>query len=357
VAAAVSEEVWSAADTSPREIEEALRELLSHRHAREEAFVPARVLNLVVIVDGAYRGEVENRLERIRSYHPSRTVFCAVTPGRTSIDAWASMAADDAVPKAGHLAVARERIELEVGEGHLRGLDTVVGPLLVTDLATLVWAPHGHVEAVRALRRIAQIALIDSVDEPDLDTALQQAVALADDLYVVDLAWLRSTPWRERVAAAFDPPQMRRALPAISSVTVRHRHDSAASAVLFCGWLAARLRWRPERLIRSGDALTGRARAHRGEVALKLEPVQQPGAPGLSGVTLEIASGEAVSLDRAPGGLHEVRRRRDGREQGWTVLGASRGEAGILGEGVRQALLRDPAYRPALECATAMVAA
>jgi hypothetical protein len=37
------------------------------------------------------------------------------------------------------------------------------------------------------------------------------------------------------------------------------------------------------------------------------------------------------------------------------VLGASRGEAGILGEGVRQALLRDPTYTPALACARVMV--
>jgi hypothetical protein len=33
------------------------------------------------------------------------------------------------------------------------------------------------------------------------------------------------------------------------------------------------------------------------------------------------------------------------------VLGASRGEGGILGEGVRQALLRDPTYGPALRAA------
>jgi hypothetical protein len=37
------------------------------------------------------------------------------------------------------------------------------------------------------------------------------------------------------------------------------------------------------------------------------------------------------------------------------VLGASRGESGILGEGIRQALLRDPAYRRALERARAML--
>ena len=42
---------------------------------------------------------------------------------------------------------------------------------------------------------------------------------------------------------------------------------------------------------------------------------------------------------------------RRGAERSFKVLGASRGEAGILGEGVRQALLRDHTYAPALEAA------
>jgi hypothetical protein len=79
-------------------------------------------------------------------------------------------------------------------------------------------------------------------------------------------------------------------------------------------------------------------------------------SPGLAGVTIEMASGAAVTLERAAGGLRSVRRARDGTEREWTVLGASRGEAGILGEGVRQALLRDPTYRPALSCARVMAA-
>jgi hypothetical protein len=37
------------------------------------------------------------------------------------------------------------------------------------------------------------------------------------------------------------------------------------------------------------------------------------------------------------------------------VMGASRGEGGILGEGVRQALLRDPTYGPALDTARRFV--
>ena len=97
----MSEDVWSAQDTTPAEIEAALRELLhNRRHAENQGYVPARVLNLVVIVDREWRGEIENRLERVGRYHASRTVLCAVEPGRTTLDAWATIAADDADPHA-----------------------------------------------------------------------------------------------------------------------------------------------------------------------------------------------------------------------------------------------------------------
>ena len=204
--------------------------------------------------------------------------------------------------------------------------------------------------AVDALRRLAQIVLVDTQDEPDVRDSLGRVAELSKNAYVVDLAWLRSTPWRERVAATFDPPPLRAALAGVSAVTVRHREDSLAAALLFCGWLSSRLGWKPGSLARSGRGHRGHARARRQEVRIQLDPIDQ-NAPGLGGVTIETASGEAVSLDRAPGGLHAVRRTRDGNEQAWTVLGASRGEGGILGEGVRQALLRDPTYRPALDCA------
>jgi glucose-6-phosphate dehydrogenase assembly protein OpcA len=219
----------------------------------------------------------------------------------------------------------------------------------------MVWAPHGHTEALERLRRLAQIVLIDSQDAPDLEAAVARALDLSGSAYVVDLAWLRSTPWRERVAASFDPPSARRSLSEITRVTVRHRSDSAAAGLLFCGWLSSRLGWRPEELAHRRDALVGHVRAKRSDVAISLEPVEDMNAPGLAGVTIETASGAAVSLDRAPGGLVANRRSRDGAERSWTVLGASRGEGGILGEGVRQALLRDPTYVPALRCARVMV--
>jgi glucose-6-phosphate dehydrogenase assembly protein OpcA len=344
------DEVWSERNTTPAKIEAALRRIVAEHYHSDHPFVPARVLNVVAIVEAEFRGEIENRFERVGRYHPSRLVLCAVEDGRETIDAWAGVGTDDAVPAPGHIAVARERVEIEIGPRHLSKLDTIVDPLLVPDLATMVWAPHGHAEAIDSLRRLAQIVLVDTQDEPDVASSLARVEDLSEYAYVVDLAWLRSTPWRERVAAAFDPPHLRSALAGVSGVTVRHREDSLAAALLFCGWLSSRLGWKPGALAQSGRSLVGHARARRQEVRICLEPADQ-NAPGLAGVTIETAAGEAVSLDRSPGGLKAVRRARDGAEQTWTVLGASRGEGGILGEGVRQALLRDPTYRPALACA------
>src|SRR5918992_3489970 len=79
--------VWSAQDTTPGAVEEALRHLLQEQHARDDAHLPARVLNLVVVVDGEWRGEVMNRLEQVGRYHPSRTILCCVESKRETIDA------------------------------------------------------------------------------------------------------------------------------------------------------------------------------------------------------------------------------------------------------------------------------
>ena len=347
------EDAWSDQDTTPSKIEAALREMLTTRHHESHAFVPARVLNLVVIVEREFRGEIENRLQRVGRYHPSRLVLCTVSEGRETLDAHVQIGTSQTAGP-GHIAVGRERIGLHIGPRHLPALDTIVDPLLVPDLATVVWAPHGHGEGVDALRRLAQIVLLDSQDEPTVAGGFARAADLADSAYVVDLAWLRSTPWRERIAAAFDARPDRSQLKGIASVTVRHREDSLAAAVLFLGWLSSRLGWKPGSLAQASGRLSGHARGKRQEVKLVLEPANQ-NAPGLAGVTIETADGQTVSLDRSPGGLRSVRSEKGGEERAWTVLGASRGESGILGEGVRQALLRDPTYRPALNCARVFV--
>jgi glucose-6-phosphate dehydrogenase assembly protein OpcA len=344
----VSEDVWSAQDTNPDAIEAALRELLRERHAANQGLAPARVLNLIVVVDRSWKGEIANRLERVGRYHASRTILCAVEDGRDTLDAYAMMSYDE---RAG-IGVMREQVEVDIGPEHLTALATIVDPIVIAEIPTVLWSPHGHDEAVEALAGMTDVMLVDSDDAPEPAAGLARAAQELGSAYVVDLAWLRTTPWRERLAASFDTPGRRVMLAAVDGFTVRHHANSTASALLLTGWISSRLDWdiRPLESL-NGSGLRGRAYTDSPRyVDIRLQPFEQD-VPGLAGVTVAWQAGCTLSLDRAKGGLraHEYSPDRGGQE--WLVLGGSRGEGGILGEGIRQAHLRDPTYAPALSAA------
>jgi glucose-6-phosphate dehydrogenase assembly protein OpcA len=352
---AVSDAVWSEQGTTPDRIEAALRGLLAERHVENGGFVPARALNMIAFVDREWSGEIANRLRGVGRYHASRLVVLSYEPGRERLDARATVASDGD-PRPGELSLLRETVVVELGDRHLDDLATIADPLVVSDLPTLLWSPHGHSEIIDGLLGLAQAVLLDSVDEPDFCAAIERARALSERAYVVDLAWLRSTPWRERIATTFDPPAMRRELRTIAKVVIRHHPESAIAAMLLVGWLASRLRWEVQPLRAESHELVGQARAEGADgesqaVALCLQAAPELQVRGLAGLALETASGRTLRLDRGEGGLHAYSRDPRGRERQWTILGASRGEAGILGEGIRQALLRDPTYTPALAAA------
>jgi glucose-6-phosphate dehydrogenase assembly protein OpcA len=344
----VSEDIWSEQDTNPDAIEAALRELLRERHAANEALAPARVINLIVIVDREWKGEIANRLERAGRYHGSRTVLCAVEENRTTLDAVATVSYEE--PKGSGLGVMHETVEIDLGPGHLRALQTICDPVLVSELPTVLWSPHGHPEAVDALCPLTDVMLLDSDDVDDPAEAFARAERLRKHVYIVDLAWLRTTPWRERLAATFDLPERLAALREIEELEIRHRETSMASALLLAGWLSSRLQWERSRLRLWDGRLAPGAADGDGDVVVSLHTAEQE-APGLAGVTVSTADGTALSLQRGQGGLDATERDADGDERHWKIMGASRGEGGILGEGIRQALLRDPTYLPALKAA------
>jgi len=358
-APALPDAVWSAEGTTPDAIEAALRELVKQRHAENGGLAPARALNMIAFVESAYAGEIARRLAGVGRYHASRLIVLSYDPGRLRLDARA-VVSTDSEPAAGETGLMRETVTVEIGARHLDDLVTIVDPLVVTDLATLVWSPHGHPEAVDELLALAQAVLIDSVEDPSWRAAVSRACELRAKAYVVDLAWLRSIPWRERVAAAFDSPAMRSELREIESVSVRYHPDSTVAALLLVGWLASRLGWQTSCLQRAGDGLAGHADGEtlagtsEREMAIHLEPAPEQQVRGLESVAIATASGRRVGLRRAAGGLRSRRRDADGHEHEWTILGASRGESGILGEGIRQSLLRDPTYGPALAAAETM---
>jgi glucose-6-phosphate dehydrogenase assembly protein OpcA len=348
----VSEVTWYERGVNPEQITTELRQTLHNLHVEDETLVPARVLNLVVVVDREWKGEIVNRLERIGYFHPSRTIVCGVQEGQRTIDARVVMRSETT---SGGIGVLHERVELDIGAEHLSRLDTIIDPLLVSEIPTVLWSPHSIDQAVEVLLPLVDVILIDS-DEPSFfDGAwagLRRAQELCETVYVVDLAWLRTTPWRERLAAAFDDADRRAELAQIRGFAVRHNPESIVSALLLTGWLSSRLGWTPEALlIAPSGAMRGAAGGAASQrIELGFEPVNLA-VRGIAGVTVASGSGFSLSLDRAAGGMvaREMKPATGLRE--WRILGASRGEGGILGEGVRQALLRDPTYLPSLAAA------
>src|ERR671922_137540 len=130
--------VWSEQDTTPGAIEAALRELLKEDRRQAEGHAPARVLNLVVIVDREWRGEILNRLERVGRYHPSRTILCTVEAGRTTIDASALITVEP---------------EARASRGHIRSAS--VAPRARTDRLGEGQPPAGLLHRRRAVLRLA----------------------------------------------------------------------------------------------------------------------------------------------------------------------------------------------------------
>src|ERR1700722_19652459 len=92
-----SDSVWSEQGTTPDAIEAALRELLKERHAENNGFVPARVLNMIAFVEKEWSGEIANRRRGVGRNSASRLVILSYEPRRERLDARAVVASEATV--------------------------------------------------------------------------------------------------------------------------------------------------------------------------------------------------------------------------------------------------------------------
>jgi glucose-6-phosphate dehydrogenase assembly protein OpcA len=345
----MSDDVWSERDTNPDAIDAALRDLLRKRHAANRALAPARVLNLIVVTDRAQKGALADQLGHLGRHSSSRTILCAVEDRRRTLDATAVMSYQE--PPTGGFGLIHERVEIDIGPKHLRRLKTIVDPVLIPELPTALWCPQQE-RAIDTLRGSVDAVVLDSDRTPEPAAALARAAELARSTYVVDMAWIRTTPWRERLAADFDPPARLAALKSMTRVAIRHRIGFSASGMLLAGWLASRLKWRTSPLAPDNRAgLRGTAGTNSsGSVEIAIDPVRHGGS-GVVGLTVSSGGGFSLSLDEAAGGVRVRERSAGGGEAAWQGLESPPGESATLAEAVRQAMLRDPTYRPALDAA------
>jgi glucose-6-phosphate dehydrogenase assembly protein OpcA len=129
--------------------------------------------------------------------------------------------------------------------GTVEALERVAGmipELLIGGLPKFLWwkaTPEPDNPIFKRLAASCNSVIFDS-------TSLQELIEA--NMPIFDLNWSRLAAWQELTAEAFDPPQRRAALADVDRATIDYEKGNAAQALMFLGWLASRLKWRPTRV-------------------------------------------------------------------------------------------------------------
>lgn len=145
--------------------------------------------------------------------------------------------------------VCCEYINLTGTAAALERIGGMVPELLIGDLPKFLWwkaTPDTNNPLFKRLGSICNNVIVDSCNfnEPENDLLALQGL-IETGVPLADLNWGRLAAWQELTAEAFDPPQRRAALPEVDRVNIDHEKGNPAQALLFLGWLASRLNWRP----------------------------------------------------------------------------------------------------------------
>jgi glucose-6-phosphate dehydrogenase assembly protein OpcA len=225
-------------------------------------------LTLVAVVDEERVREAESAAAMAAAAHPCRLVI-VVRGESPPPDSGPSESQLDAEIVVGGRLGPCEGVVLRMRGRLVHHAESVVIPLLAPDVPVVTWW-HGPAPtriAYDALGVVADRRITDALQSTDPIAALHQR---AEDYAPgdTDLAWTRATPWRSSIASALDTV----ASPVVAA-TVRSAPEDPTGALLR-GWLRSRL---------------------------GIEPQAQPDGPLVQGVTLRLASGQELVLERSDG--------------------------------------------------------
>lgn len=235
MATALTALFWSATGTSTDVVGDALRRLLHDAEHRGSDHGSSHTLNLIIGPGEPHR--VGAGVRTVRALHPARTIVLHLhEPDRLD----AKVTVDPVELHGGSMRLLTERIDLYADRARLLHARSMLTPLLARGIPTVTWLPgddDGELE--EALAQTAHVTVIDSDRCVDPTAALSFASDLAGRHPLRDLAWLRTAPWRSRVANSFTSPDRVAALAAAPRARIEGDAD-APCVRLFAAWLAAR---------------------------------------------------------------------------------------------------------------------
>jgi glucose-6-phosphate dehydrogenase assembly protein OpcA len=190
-------------------------------------------------------------------------------------------------------------------------LPSLIVPLSLPDLPVFLWwlGPLPcHDRRFPAVARSVDRLCFDSLESPhpiaDIVATRRLVQHVARSTAVSDLNWGRLGPWLETTARLFEIQHCRWALDAIVRVDLRYGHnsgkplDNPTQPLLYLGWIANRLGWRPASVERkeNGWALDFTAPGQR-SLRWTLAPAECPA--GFHGQVLHVAFAAEHDRDTA----------------------------------------------------------
>jgi hypothetical protein len=235
---------------SVSEIERRLGELRSGPDAEGDAQMRTNVMTHVAWVPEEWVEAAEDVLSGLKERHPSRTIVLFPQP-----DAGDGLEADVAVEcfgvGAGDRCVCTDTIRVRLRGDRAQAPASVVQPLLLPDLpAFLRWRglpPFGE-DYFEGLVDVVDRLIVDSTEWPGLPTPYASLTEIFDRVAVSDIAWARTSRWREMLASLW---------PEIAEIKRIKVTGTASQAHLLAGWLRSRLDRRVELEHEPAEKLVG----------------------------------------------------------------------------------------------------
>jgi hypothetical protein len=203
-------------------------------------FTLSGVLNLIAHCPAGDMDGMREVVEHLSDHQPSRAVLVTWSGEGEGIDATVSTSCR----LAGGRASVVERVELTLRGEARAGAASAIGPLLRSELPTVLWWPGAPDPSPDGpLARLAALCdrVVTEVDrDGDAATALADLAGWVseDGPVVTDMAWSSITSWRRLIAQVVDDGALARLRAAPASALVAHPGARPnAKALLMAGWL------------------------------------------------------------------------------------------------------------------------
>jgi len=295
---------WSSSATTVAEADALLAKLWASSEARrllvshvstsstnsEPIAVRTGVMNLAVVASGAERATHAASILATLPRNPSRTLFIVPRDPEGPATFAARLEVFCAVtPRGDGTSACTELLWIDVGGPAAHHLASIVPPLSLHDLPTLLWwdAPVNAAESdVRQLLRGVDRVIIDGATQPgDGLSTLRTLSAAAENAgaALTDFALLRQGRWRDSIATMFDEDSAAPFLNAINAISVDYSEGRSSNASInvvrpayHVAWLASRLNASIRKPLHLGGGAGWRAELHnqlRHPIAVELTPV------------------------------------------------------------------------------------